>query len=615
MDVNKLTAMANRLSIPQLQQAMRDGSLPAYVGMPLLQQKVQESKQAQAAQAAGRPQAPTVASQVEGEADQHEMMKRQALAMQEQMAGTGGISDMLRKPEAMAKGGAVAFRYGGDVGAIYKKLANGEPLTDEEKQALAGKPVNPSTITFPKYKPLFPSDPQPYTGPVPAINKQPGSLNVGAGSAQMPSYNAEQIKGYLTDAANKYNLDPNMLIAQANAESGLNPNARAKGSTAAGVGQFTEGTWKDYGTGNPDDRFNPKLSAEAMARYNRANIDKWGGDLQKGYASYHLGPNAPEEKLAADTAYTNKIFGQPIGIPSLQTTQAPQVADVYSNMEISKGSTPEEERAAMEKYLGPNKGLESLQGEISKLKDEAAADKEKAGWMSLLKAGLATMGGTSPYALTNIGAGAQAGVADFMDAQKEYRKERNRLVELQARADDAARQEARSIYEHGERSSQAKEAMRRSDNAEKRKGIQETAYQNAHLDLSNKAKDITAYGAQLEGTKLGLSDQMQEQQYLQAYAIVKDPNATPAQKEAAQGRIEAIKQMNMDKSPYAGLKQDQKLAFDYENAWQDYLSGKLYQDLPSGMTKEVFFNLLKGVPAAPTQQLKTSSGNPYAIRG
>ena len=183
-------------------------------------------------------------------------------------------------------------------------------------------------------------------------------------------------------SARKYNLNPDQLIAQANAESSLNPMATNPNSTAAGMGQFTEGTWKDWGTSNPNDRFNPKLAAEAMAKYNRANIDKWGGDLQKGYASYHLGPNADPEKLANDTAYTSKILGQNapdgLSVPQLTYSQPTKLTDYASQMEISPAGNPEEERAAIEKYLGPNKGIESLRGEISKMKEESASDKNKA---------------------------------------------------------------------------------------------------------------------------------------------------------------------------------------------------------------------------------------------
>ena len=51
MNVNELAAQASKLSIPQLQQAMRDGSIPSYIGYPILQQKSQLEQAAQAAQA------------------------------------------------------------------------------------------------------------------------------------------------------------------------------------------------------------------------------------------------------------------------------------------------------------------------------------------------------------------------------------------------------------------------------------------------------------------------------------------------------------------------------------------------------------------------------------
>ena len=70
-NINEVSAMADRLSIPQLQQAMRDGTLPAYVGLPILQQKAKLQKQMQSAMMAQQPKAPTIAQQVESEAPQY----------------------------------------------------------------------------------------------------------------------------------------------------------------------------------------------------------------------------------------------------------------------------------------------------------------------------------------------------------------------------------------------------------------------------------------------------------------------------------------------------------------------------------------------------------------
>jgi len=77
-------------------------------------------------------------------------------------------------------------------------------------------------------------------------------------------------------------LDPRYLEILAQVESSGNPNAEAKTSSAAGLYQFTEGTWKsmvkqldlDY---NLDDRFDPDKSAkvvEALTEENRKYLEK-----------------------------------------------------------------------------------------------------------------------------------------------------------------------------------------------------------------------------------------------------------------------------------------------------------------------------------------------------
>ena len=92
-------AEAEKLSIPQLQMAIKDGSLPAYIGIPLLQDKMKQTQQAKMAQAGTQPQQPPVAQQVMQQASQM------------------GI-DHLRSnlpTEGMAGGGIIAFEDGGQV--------------------------------------------------------------------------------------------------------------------------------------------------------------------------------------------------------------------------------------------------------------------------------------------------------------------------------------------------------------------------------------------------------------------------------------------------------------------------------------------------------------------
>jgi hypothetical protein len=69
MDMNSRMAMAEKLSVQQLQQAIQSGSLPAYIGIPLIEQKNKERSQMAAAQQ-GQEKPPSVASQILQQAEQ-----------------------------------------------------------------------------------------------------------------------------------------------------------------------------------------------------------------------------------------------------------------------------------------------------------------------------------------------------------------------------------------------------------------------------------------------------------------------------------------------------------------------------------------------------------------
>lgn len=55
---------ADKLSVQQLKQAVQNGTVPAYIGIPLLQEKLKQSQQLQAAQAAQAPKQPPIADQI-----------------------------------------------------------------------------------------------------------------------------------------------------------------------------------------------------------------------------------------------------------------------------------------------------------------------------------------------------------------------------------------------------------------------------------------------------------------------------------------------------------------------------------------------------------------------
>ena len=87
-------ADAGKLSVAQLQQAVKNGTVPAYIGIPLMQEKIKQAKQAQPVQA---PAEPPIAQQV--------------------MAEAAGIDQMPSNlpAKSMNDGGIVSFADGGDV--------------------------------------------------------------------------------------------------------------------------------------------------------------------------------------------------------------------------------------------------------------------------------------------------------------------------------------------------------------------------------------------------------------------------------------------------------------------------------------------------------------------
>lgn len=104
---------AEKLSIPQIQQAIKNGTLPAYVGIPMLQEKMKQEQAMRSAQQQAQQSQPSIAEQV--------MAQAQAEAPQ-------GIPQLASNlpAQGMAEGGIVAFARGGSYD---------DELDDEEQDA------------------------------------------------------------------------------------------------------------------------------------------------------------------------------------------------------------------------------------------------------------------------------------------------------------------------------------------------------------------------------------------------------------------------------------------------------------------------------------------------
>jgi hypothetical protein len=105
-------ALAEKLSIPQLQEALENRSIPAYIGVPLLEEKIQLEQRMRASQMGqAAPPQMSIADQVMLQADEVD----------------GGIDQLPTNmaPE-MAGGGIVAFEQGGNVNSLMSQMTEDE---------------------------------------------------------------------------------------------------------------------------------------------------------------------------------------------------------------------------------------------------------------------------------------------------------------------------------------------------------------------------------------------------------------------------------------------------------------------------------------------------------
>ena len=112
--------------------------------------------------------------------------------------------------------------------------------------------------------------------------------------------------------------------------------------------------------------------------------------------------------------------------------------------------------ALYKEFMGPNEDRTKLQAKIDAMEKRAARQEEMAPWMALTEAGFKTMAGTSPFALTNLGAGAEAGVKSYGAAQDKMAALEEKRYALMNEAAKADRAEKQAIAKFGFESEEAK---------------------------------------------------------------------------------------------------------------------------------------------------------------
>lgn len=101
----------------------------------------------------------------------------------------------------------------------------------------------------------------------------------------MPVPVPRELAGIFVEAGRMYDIDPNLLAAQAFKESRFNPRAVSR-IGAEGIMQLKPKTARSLGV---TDSFDPRQNIFGGAKYLRKQLDRFGGDIDMALAAYNAG--------------------------------------------------------------------------------------------------------------------------------------------------------------------------------------------------------------------------------------------------------------------------------------------------------------------------------------
>jgi soluble lytic murein transglycosylase-like protein len=107
-------------------------------------------------------------------------------------------------------------------------------------------------------------------------------------SAQTSASPSDRLERIVHDAAARHKVDPALIKAVIDTESGWNPRAISR-KGAVGLMQLIPETAQRFGGGNLLD---PAQNVEAGTTYLKALLDRYDGDLTKSLAAYNAGEHA-----------------------------------------------------------------------------------------------------------------------------------------------------------------------------------------------------------------------------------------------------------------------------------------------------------------------------------
>lgn len=303
-------------------------------------------------------------------------------------------------------------------GSALQKIQEGQPKTSSSPSNVMKFPTNNGTNI---------SAPAITTGGgvadtlnhAPVINQEPGEGDY----RSIKESGSEDAPDIINQAAKVAGVNPLVMMTMAMIESSLNPNASAKTSSAKGLYQFLDGTWKDmmrkyankYGIPDGTDQFDPVASSLLGAEFLKENakvsesvlnrpasaVDYYiphffgAGGARTFYRHLTQNPNAPAAQSMSKQARANKPIFYKNGKPR-------SFAEVYQYFTSKMSSNESHARQYVSTSGLPTNNVVNMFENVPAYNDARREDVVKA------KADRDTQAVTKPTQNTSIGSASAA---------------------------------------------------------------------------------------------------------------------------------------------------------------------------------------------------------------